>query len=84
MDDCLKSVKSAIFLVIDLQSLLGNGGFHIAEWTSNSRGVVTSLPVSVRAKEVKDLDLDCNSLLIERALWVEWLWILIYFSLNLI
>ena len=84
MDDCLKSVKSAIFLVIDLQSLLGNGGFHIAKWTSNSRGVVTSLPVSVRAKEVKDLDLDCNSLLIKRALWVEWLWILIHFSLNLI
>ena len=48
VDDCLKSVKSvksAIFLVKDLQSLLGNGGFHIAKWTSNSRGVVTSLPV---------------------------------------
>ena len=68
----MKSVKSPIFLVKDLQRLLGNGGFHIAKWTSNNREVVNSIPVSERDKEVKDLDLHCDSLPIERAFGVEW------------
>ena len=56
MDDCLKSVKyakSAIFLVKDLQRLLGNDGFHIAKRTSNSREIVDSVPVSERERELK-------------------------------
>ena len=75
VDDCLKSVenvKSAIFLVKELQRLLGNSGFHIAKWNNNSREVVNSIPVSERANEVKDLDLDNDILPIERALGVGW------------
>ena len=75
VDDCLKSVKSvenAVFLVKDLRTLLGSGGFHIAKWTSNSREVMTSIPISERAKEVKDLDLDYDNLPIDRALGVQW------------
>jgi hypothetical protein len=75
VDDCLKSVGSmndAVSLVNDLQAVLGGGGFHIAKWISNSREVMSSIPVSERAKEVKDLDLDQDSLPIERALGVRW------------
>ena len=75
VDDCLKSVKtvdSAINLVKDLQKLLMNGGFRIAKWISNSRDVVMSIPTSERAKEVKDLDFDHDTLPIERALGVQW------------
>ncbi|XP_056001985.1 uncharacterized protein LOC125664373 [Ostrea edulis] len=75
VDDCLKSVKTvddAVSLVKDLQKLLMKGGFHIAKWISNNRDVMMSIPVSERAKEVKDLDLDHDTLPMERALGVQW------------
>jgi len=75
VDDCLKSVKNvndAIWMVKDLQALLSSGGFKIAKWTSNSRDVMKTIPMSDRAKEVKDLDLDQNILPIDRALGVQW------------
>jgi len=75
VDDCLKSVRNtndAVNLVKDLQALLKRGGFRIAKWMSNSREVMRSIPVSERAKAVKDLDLDQDTLPIDRALGVEW------------
>lgn len=36
------------------------------------RGVLASIPEEERAKEVKDLDLDHDSLPVERALGVRW------------
>ncbi|XP_033762629.1 uncharacterized protein LOC117344089 [Pecten maximus] len=75
VDDCLKSLKTvnkAKSLVKDLKDVLHRGGFHIAKWISNSREVMSSLPVDERAKEVKDLDLDQDTLPIERALGVQW------------
>ncbi|XP_048753936.2 uncharacterized protein LOC125665332 [Ostrea edulis] len=75
VDDCLKavdSVRNAVSLVKDLQELLKSGGFHISKWISNNRKVMNSIPVADRAKEVKDLDLDCDTLPIERALGVQW------------
>lgn len=75
VDDCLKSVKTvteASSLLCDLQDLLMRGGFHITKWISNSREVMTYIPVSRRAKEVKDLDLENDTLPIDRALGVQW------------
>ncbi|XP_065926161.1 uncharacterized protein [Magallana gigas] len=75
VDDCLKSVKTvteASSLLCDLQDLLMRGGFHITKWISNSREVMTNIPVSRRAKEVKDLDLENDTLPIDRALGVQW------------
>lgn len=75
VDDCLKSVKSvkeAVILVKDLQRLLDKDGFHISKWISNSRDVINSIPVSERATEVKTLDLDHDTLQIEKALGVQW------------
>ncbi|VDI07764.1 Hypothetical predicted protein [Mytilus galloprovincialis] len=75
VDDCLKSVSStnkAIALISNIQSLLKQGGFRIAKWISNDRDVINSVPVEERAKEIKDLDLDQDSLPIDRALGVQW------------
>lgn len=75
VDDCLKSVgntNDAVNLVSDLQALLLRGGFRIAKWVSNSRDVMQSIPVTARAKGVQDLDLDHDSLPVDRALGVEW------------
>ncbi|XP_071150422.1 uncharacterized protein [Mytilus edulis] len=75
VDDCLKSVSStnkAIALISNIQSLLKQGSFRIAKWISNDRDVINSVPVEERAKEIKDLDLDQDSLPIDRALGVQW------------
>ena len=78
----MKIVKSVMVLVNDLQRLLGN--LWIAKWTSNIREVVNSIPVSERAKEANDLDLDFDILTTERALGLEQCIISYYSSLNLI
>lgn len=75
VDDCLASVASeqeAISLYKDLKNICAKGGFHLTKWISNSRGVLASIPEEERAKEVKDLDLDHDSLPVERALGMRW------------
>ena len=75
VDDCLKSVISedaAIKLVDQLSQLLLKGGFRLTKWVSNSREVLKSIPDSEKVSDVKDLDLDRQSLPIERALGVRW------------
>ncbi|XP_062567165.1 uncharacterized protein LOC134229426 [Saccostrea cucullata] len=75
VDDCLKSVKTvsdATSLLFDVQNLLMKGGFHISKWISNRREVMNCIPFSERAKEVKDLDLDNDTLPIDRALGIQW------------
>ena len=75
VDDLLTSVCSeaeAISLVHDLKSLCSTGGFNLTKWVSNSRVVLESIPVDDRAKDVKQLDLGCEELPVERALGVCW------------
>ena len=75
MDDCLKSLPTdceSISLARNLTSACARGGFHLTKWISNSSAVLESIPEKERAKEVKDLDLDQDSLPIERALGVQW------------
>ena len=75
VDDCLASVASegeAISLYADLGSICAKGGFRLTKWISNSRSVLAVIPEEERAKEVKDLDLDCDNLPVERALGVWW------------
>ncbi|KAL7830822.1 hypothetical protein SRHO_G00319490 [Serrasalmus rhombeus] len=74
-DDCAKSVtkeSDAIQLVKDLTSLCSKGGFQFTQWVSNSRAVLASIPVEHRAKGIKSLDLDKDSLPVERALGLQW------------
>lgn len=75
VDDCLRSVASeqeAVKLHRDLKDICHTGGFKLTKWMTNNRNVLSSIPQEDRATEVKDLDLDQDSLLIERALGVQW------------
>lgn len=75
VDDCLKSVSSdeaAVSLFHNRKTLLQKGDFHLTKWISNSRKTLAAIPEKDQAKEVKDLDLDQDTLPIERALGVQW------------
>ena len=75
VDDCLKSVdseKNAIELIKQLTSLLKQGGFHLTKWISNSSEVMHTIPNTERAKSIIDLDLEKDTLPVERALGVLW------------
>lgn len=74
VDDCLASVASesqAVALYRDLQAICARGGFQLKKWISNSRNVL-AIPEKERAKEVKELNLDYDTLPVERALSVQW------------
>ena len=75
VDDCLKSLSSsstAIKHVADLRKLMLIGGFNLTKWASNDRQVLESIPPEERAKDVKELNLECDMLPTERALGVSW------------
>ncbi len=75
VDDYLNSVSTethAIVLAEQLRNVCSCGCFHLTKWISNSRAVLSSIPIEDRAKEVKDLDLSHNILPMERALGVQW------------
>ncbi|KAJ8358212.1 hypothetical protein AAFF_G00022360 [Aldrovandia affinis] len=75
VDDCLRSVVSeqeAVKLYHDLKAICQTGGFKLTKWMSNNLEVLANIPQEDRATEVKDLDLDQDSLPIERALGVQW------------
>jgi hypothetical protein len=75
VDDCLKSlqgVEEAKRHVVQLQSLLQNGGFKLTKWISNSREVLSLLPASELGSKLKNRDLDTEDLPIERALGATW------------
>ncbi|XP_077073702.1 uncharacterized protein LOC143724510 [Siphateles boraxobius] len=75
VDDCLRSVateQEAVRLFQDLKAICQTGGFRLTKWTTNNRNVLLSIPLEDRATEVKDFDLDQDSLAIKRALGVQW------------
>ena len=76
VDDCLKSLSSssaAVKHVADLRKLMSIGGFNSTKWASNDQQVLESIPLDERAKDVKELDLECDMLPTERALGMSWL-----------
>ena len=76
VDDCLKSLSSgsaAVEHVADLRKIMSIGGFNLTKWASNDRQVLEFIPPDERAKDVKELDLECDMLPTERALGVSWL-----------
>ena len=75
VDDCLKSTSSeeeAVLLIKDLTALCLRGGFYLTKWVSNSRVVLQAVAEEHRAKDLKELDLDRDSLPLERALGLQW------------
>ena len=75
VDDGLKSVPAvpeAIELIKNNTEMCMKGGFRLHKFTSNSKEVVQSTPTESRAKDIKELDLNCDFLPPERVLGVEW------------
>jgi hypothetical protein len=73
VDDYLPSfdcTAEAMDTIKEVTSILSTGGFHITSWISNSREVLASVPEGERAEPQLDLDLD--SLPVQRALGVWW------------
>ena len=75
VDDGLKSVPSpneAIDLITKTKGLCERGGFHLHKLVSNCKEVLQSFPPEERASGIKDLNLTCEKLPVERALGVQW------------
>ena len=75
VEDGLKScqsVKEAKDLIVSVKEMCKRGGFRLHKFNSNSREVIRDIPEEDRGKELKALNLDLDSLPIERTLGVEW------------
>lgn len=75
VDNCLRSVateQEAVRLLQDLKAICQTGSFRLTKWTTNNHNVLFNIPFEDRATEIKDLDLDQDSLAIKRALGVQW------------
>lgn len=75
VDDALVSTSSvgeAIRLASDLKELCRTGAFNMSKFTSNSADFLKGIPHEDRGKNVKNLDLEVDSLKPERALGMLW------------
>ena len=75
VDDLLKSFETtgqAVETTKELQELLAKGGFQLTKVMSNERQVLNAFPPEHRAPAVKDLDINLNSLPMDRALGIHW------------
>lgn len=75
VDDCLVSVvteKEAVSLYQELVSLCARGGFSLTKWITNRPGVLEAIPESHRARGMEGLNMELDSLPVERVLGLEW------------
>lgn len=68
----LESVDEAVKLVKETQALCAERKLHLHKFISNSREVLESICVTERAAEVKNVDLNCDDLPVQRVLGVRW------------
>ena len=71
VDDFLKSkdsAQSAIDLISQTKKMCALGGFNLTKFVSNDRTVIESVPDKDRSKNIKNLNLELDSLPVERAL----------------
>ncbi|XP_070549367.1 uncharacterized protein [Ptychodera flava] len=75
VDDMLKAVPNKTegqVLAKRLIDTCNKGGFRLTKWISNDCSVLETIPEEERAKEVKRLDLQRDSLPSEQALGMQW------------
>ncbi len=75
VDDFLKSkgsAQSAIDLISQTKKMCALGGFNLTKFVSNDRTVIESVPDKDRSKNIKNLNLELDSLPVERALGMSW------------
>ena len=64
-------IDEAVTLISDVKQMCKSGGFNL-HFMSKSKDVIRRKPESDQADGVKELDLDLDSLPLERALGVQW------------
>ena len=75
VDDGLKSVATAdeaVKLIKNVKQMCNSGGFNLHKFVLNNKEVIKSIPEHDRADGVKKLDLDLDSLPLERTLGIQW------------
>ena len=75
VDDLLKSFETtsqAVEITKELQELLAKGGFQLTKVMSNEHEVLNAFAPEHRPPAIKDLDLNLNSLPMDRALEIHW------------
>ncbi len=75
VDNCLVSLPTdsdAMLLYQRLTEMCSRGGFRLTKWISNSRTVLNAIPEEDIDKKVNNLDLEHDTLPLERALGVLW------------
>ena len=75
VDDFLTSkdsAEAAIDLISKTKKMCASGGFNLTKFVSNDRAVIESVPEKDRSKEIKNLNLQLDSLPVERALGMSW------------
>ena len=87
VDDGLKSVPligEAVTLISHVKQMCKSGGFNLHKFVSNSKDVIRRITESDKADGAKELDLDLDSLPLERALVVQWCIESDYFQSNIV
>ena len=75
VDDLLKSrrdIPSAFNMYKEITELLSCGGLHLTKWTSNKREVLEAISYTELSKELKNADLERDTLPTERDLDLQW------------
>ena len=75
VDNDLKSVgtvQEVVKLIKNMKVMCDKGGFNLHKFVSNSKEVLKEIPESDRADGIRDIDLDLDSLPLERTLGVQW------------
>ena len=75
VDDGLKSVpsvKTAIDLIRNTQAMCAKAGLRLHQFSSNKKEVIQAVAPEDRAKGLRELDLACDPLPIERTLGIMW------------
>ena len=68
----MENSEEAIRMYKHLCELLSLGGFRLTKWISISRAVLNAMPEGEWSKELKDISLEDEELLTERALGLQW------------
>ena len=75
IDDFLKSkdsAESAIDLISKTKKMCASGGFNLTKFVSIDRAVIESVLDKDRSKNIKNLNLELDSLPVERGLGMSW------------
>ena len=75
VDDMLDSFateEEAIHVSESIQETLAEGGFRLTKWHSNNTRVIGAFPEEERAKDLKEIDINVDTLPTDRALGVRW------------